>query len=142
MRPREHISARRRIAGLSLIELLVAIVLLAILGAGFMAMYGDVTRHNAAGEQAAPMTWVAQGVMEYELLQTKSATGKPVVLSNAAFGPYVANATVAIAATKTVGGGKKPITPITYYAYLVTVTVTCASGACTPMVLTSYVYTT
>ncbi len=141
MRPREHISARRRIAGLSLIELLVAIVLLAILGAGFMAMYGDVTRHNAAGEQAAPMTWVAQGVMEYELLQTqtKSATGKPVVLSNAAFGPYVANATVATAATKTVGGKKKPIT---YYAYLVTVTVTCASGACTPMVLTSYVYTT
>ena len=139
MRPREHISARRRITGLSLIELLVAIVLLAILGAGFMAMYGDVTRHNAAGEQAAPMTWVAQGVMEYELLQTKSATGKPVVLSNAAFGPYVANATVATAATKTVGGGKKAIT---YYAYLVTVTVTCASGACTPMVLTSYVYTT
>ncbi len=134
MRPREHISARRRIAGLSLIELLVAIVLLAILGAGFMAMYGDVTRHNAAGEQAAPMTWVAQGVMEYELLQTKSATG-PVALSNVAFGPYVANATVATAATKTVGKKK-------YSAYLVMVTVTCASGACTPMVLTSYVYTT
>ncbi|WP_297393775.1 prepilin-type N-terminal cleavage/methylation domain-containing protein [Acidiferrobacter sp.] len=140
MRPREHISARRRIAGLSLIELLVAIVLLAILGAGFMAMYGDVTRHNAAGEQAAPMTWVAQGVMESELLYTEfGPPNEPPPVSNAKFGPYVANATVATAATKTVGGKKKPIT---YYAYLVTVTVTCASGACTPMVLTSYVYTT
>ena len=135
MRLREHLPARRRTAGLSLIELIVAIVLVAILGAGFMAMYGEVTRRNAAGEQTAPMTWVAQGVMEYELLQTELSTaGTPVVISNAAFGPYVANATYTTATTKVPTG--------TYYAYLVTVTVTCASGACTPTVFKSYVYST
>ena len=137
MRPRPYLPTRRRVAGLSLIELIVAIVLLAILGAGFMAMYGEVTRRNAAGEQTAPMTWVAQGVMEYELLSTEYAPpgNKPVSISNAALGPYVANATYSVAATKKVSTG-------TYYAYLVTVTVTCASGACTPMVFTSYVYST
>ena len=139
MRPHQHIPVRRRIAGLSLIELIVAIVLLAILGAGFMAMYGEVTRRNAAGEQTAPMTWVAQGVMEYELLQTELSTaGTPpplVRISNAQLGPYLANATYNTAATKKVPTG-------TFKAYLVTVTVTCASGGCTPMVFTSYVYTT
>ena len=136
MRPRDHTPARRRAAGLSLIELIVAIVLLAILGAGFMAMYGEVTRRNAASEQTAPMTWVAQGVMEYELLQTElSAAGTPFTLSNAQFGPYMANATYTTAATTKVATG-------TYYAYLVTVTVSCASGGCTPMVFSSYVYST
>ncbi|MHB1511713.1 type IV pilus modification PilV family protein [Acidiferrobacter sp.] len=135
MRPREHIPARRRAAGLSLIELIVAIVLLAILGAGFMAMYANVTRRNAAGEQAAPMTWVAQGVMEYELLQTElSAAGTPATFT-VQLGPYVANAAYSTAATTRVSTG-------TYYAYLVTVTVTCASGTCAPMVFTSYVYST
>ena len=139
MRPRPYLPTRRRIAGLSLIELIVAIVLLAILGAGFMAMYGEVTRRNAAGEQTAPMTWVAQGVMEYELLQTElSVAGTPVAF-NAQFGPYAASATYTTAATKTVG---KRANAVTYYAYLVTVTVTCASGGCTPMVFTSYVYST
>ena len=135
MRPRQHIPVRRRVAGLSLIELIVAIVLLAILGAGFMAMYGEVTRRNAAGEQTAPMTWVAQGVMEYELLQTELSTAGTPVAFNAQFGPYLANATYNTAATKNVPTG-------TYHAYLVTVTVTCASGGCAPMVFTSYVYTT
>ena len=133
MRPREHIPARRRVAGLSLIELIVAIVLLAILGAGFMAMYANVTRHNAAGEQAAPMTWVAQGIMEYELLYTEFAAAPPSFTVQ--LGPYVAKTASSVAASKTVSTG-------TYYTYLVTVTVTCASGACAPMVFTSYVYST
>ena len=132
----ERASGRRHAAGLSLLELIVAIVLLAILGAGFMAMYGDVTRHNAAGEQTAPMTWVAQGVMEYELLQTElSAAGTPVAINNAPLGPYLASANYTIKATKTVNTG-------IYDAYLVKVTVTCASGLCAPMVFTSYVYST
>ncbi len=136
MRWREHLPARRRMAGLSLIELIVAIVLLAILGAGFMAMYGQVTRRNAAGEQTAPMTWVAQGVMESQLRSTESsAAGTPPGLSNTPFGPYVANAAVKTVATKKVRG-------TSYYTYLVTVTVSCASGGCTPMVFTSYVYST
>ncbi len=136
MRRRGSALGSRYAAGLSLIELIVAIVLLAILGAGFMAMYGAVTRRNAAGLQAAPMTWVAQGVMEYELLQTElSAAGTPVALNPTAFGPYQASATYKVAATTKVATG-------TYDAYLVTVTVTCTSGACTPMVFTSYVYST
>ena len=136
MRRRGSAPGARQAAGLSLIELIVAIVLLAILGAGFMAMYGAVTRRNAAGLQAAPMTWVAQGVMEYELLQTElSAAGTPVTLNPTAFGPYQASATYKVAATTKVATG-------TYYAYLVTVTVTCTSDTCTPMVFTSYVYST
>lgn len=133
MRSRERVLAGRRVAGLSLIELIVAILLLAILGAGFMAMYANVTRRNAAGEQAAPMTWVAQGIMEYELLYTEFGVAPPSFTVQ--LGPYVANIASSTAATTRVPTG-------TYYAYLVTVTVTCASGACTPMVFTSYVYST
>lgn len=73
---------------------------------------------------------------EYELLQTELSTaGTPVAFGPTAFGPYQATATYKVAATTRVATG-------TYYAYLVTVTVTCASGGCAPMVFTSYVYTT
>lgn len=119
--------------GLSLIELIVAIVLLAILGVGFMAMYGNVTRRNAAGDQVAPMTWVGQGVMEAELLQTELGQG-PFAL-NQRFGPYQVVAQVVTTTLKRVSTGP-------YYAYLVTVTVTCVTGSCPPLTLSSYVYTT
>lgn len=135
MRGLQRAAARRQAAGLSLIELIVAIVLLAILGAGFMAMYAEVTRHNAAGEQAAPMTWVAQGVMEYELLYTEFPGATPPTFNSQPFGPYLASAAIT-------NHGKTAVPTGTYYWYLVTVTVTCASGSCAPMVFASYVYTT
>ncbi len=128
------VARRRQVAGVSLIELIVVIVVLAILGAGFMAMYGDVTRHNASNDQAAPMAWVGQGVMETELLQSELGLA-PFTLNPTAFGPYQASATWTTAASQTIQG-------VTYSAYQVTVTVTCASGACPSLILTSYVYTT
>jgi len=125
--------------GLSLIELIVAIVLLSILAVGFMAMYGDVTGRNAAGSEIAPMTWVGQGVMEAELLQTelgKSPTfSSPPFTLNKTFGPYQAVATwTTTPPTKTRAG--------TYYAYLVTVSVTCVTGSCPTVTFTAHVYTT
>jgi len=49
-RPRD----RRLARGVTLIELVVVIVLLAVLGVGFMAMYADVSRRSAVADQIAP----------------------------------------------------------------------------------------
>lgn len=119
--------------GLSLIELVVAIVLLAILGVGFMVLYGQVTRRDAAGDQVAPMTWVGQGVMEAELAQTEWGQG-PFAL-NQRFGPYQVVAQIVKTTSKRVSTGR-------YYAYLVTLTVTCVATSCPALTLSSYVYTT
>ncbi len=118
--------------GLSLIELIVVIVLLGILGAGFLAMYGDVTRHNATASQIGPMNLLAQGIMQTELLQTELGAA-PFALATTTLGPYKAKATVSQTATRVATG--------TYYSYLVTVTVTCVSGACGPVKLTAHAYT-
>ncbi|MHB8253711.1 MAG: type IV pilus modification PilV family protein [Acidiferrobacter sp.] len=121
--------------GLSLIELIVAIVLLSILAVGFMAMYGDVTQRSAVRDQIAPMTWVGQGLMEFELLQTEIYPNNAPYPVNQAFGPYQAVATVATSKPVQVANNK-------YYAYLVTVTVTCVTGSCPTLTFTAHVYTT
>ena len=68
---------RSQARGVTLIELIVVIVLLAILGVGFLAMYGDVNRHNAMGSQIAPMTWLAQGAMEAVLAERPPRVSPP-----------------------------------------------------------------
>jgi len=124
--------------GFSLIELIAAIVLLGILAVGFMAMYGDVTQRNAAGMEVAPMTWVGQGVMEAELLQTELATqfvqSSPPFNLNQTFGPYQVVASYTQTSTQTPAGK--------YYEYLVTVSVTCVTGSCAPVTFTAHAYTT
>ncbi len=119
--------------GLSLIELIVAIVLLAILGVGFLSMYADVTRRSASADQVAPMTWFAQGVMEEELRQTE--LGLAPFNATQTAGPYKVVAQVVSQTQKRVSTGS-------YYAYFVTVTVTCVTRSCQPLILASYVYTT
>lgn len=119
--------------GLSLIELIVAIVLLAILGVGFLSMYGNVTRRNASADQVAPMTWFAQGVMEDELRQTE--LGLAPFSATQTAGPYKVVARVVSKTRKSVSTGS-------YYSYFVTVTVTCVTRSCQPLILASYVYTT
>jgi prepilin-type N-terminal cleavage/methylation domain-containing protein len=134
MMTEERVSGARE-KGLSLIELVVVIVLLGILAVGFMAMYANVTGRNAMRDQIAPMTWVGQGVMEAELLQTELGSPSPPFTVNQTFGPYQAVATWSTTATTPTRAG-------TYYAYLVTVTVTCVSGSCPTLTFTAHVYTT
>lgn len=119
--------------GVSLLEIIVVIVVLGIMGVAFMSMYADVTRRNAAASQTAGMTWVGQGVMEaFSNSHLCCATGT----YNATFGPYkVAEATTKIPGmtVKTAAG--------TYSAYKITVSVSCVSGSCVPMMFTADAYT-
>jgi len=129
-----------RLQGMTLLELIVVIVLLGILAVGFLAMYGQVTAHNAAGSQTAEMTWVGQGTLEAVLAQPvsntfKANTGTLCQQLNTAYSIYQVTCTVSSLPNKTVAG-------TTYYQYQVTVAVTCASGSCAPMSFAAYAYTT
>jgi prepilin-type N-terminal cleavage/methylation domain-containing protein len=131
---RAGLSMHRTVRGLSLIELITVIVLLGILAVGFMSMYANVSRRNATGAQIAPMTWFGEGVMATELLQTDPLLGSaPFAFGPTTTGPYTVNATVSQTKTKVATG--------TYYAYLITVTVTCVTGSCTPVRFTAHAYT-
>lgn len=129
---RSGLSVYRSMLGLSLIELITVIVLLGILAVGFMTVYANVTRRNAAGAQIAPMTWLGEGVMATELLQTERGSA-PFAFGPTTTGPYTVSATVSHTKTKVATG--------TYYAYLITVTVTCATGSCTPVGFSAHAYT-
>lgn len=131
---RGTLAVYRAARGLSLIELIVAIVLLGILAVGFMSMYGDVSRRNAMGVQIAPMTWLGQGMMDMELLQTDPSVGSaPFAFGPTTIGPYTVDATVSQTKLQTSTG--------TYYTYLIKVTVTCVTGSCTPVGFTAHAYT-
>lgn len=119
---------RSRARGVTLIELIVVIVLLAILGVGFLAMYGDVNRHNAMGSQIAPMTWLAQGAMEAVLAERPPVASPPTTTQ---VPPYTLTTTV----TQVV---QNP--PASISSYQVTVTVACANGSCQPVTLEAYAY--
>ncbi len=126
---RPGLSVRRTVRGLSLIELIAVIVLLGILAVGFMSMYADVTHRNAVSSQVAPMTWLGEGAMSTELLQTELGLA-PSASGPTTIGPYTVRATVKTVAKKG-----------TDDAYLITVTVTCVSGACSPMRFKAHAYT-
>ena len=132
---RGTIAVYRSARGLSLIELIVVIVLLGILAVGFMTMYGNVSRRNAMSAQIAPMTWLGEGAMGMELLQTDPSLGlAPFTFGPTTMGPYRVGATVP-------KPNKTKVKTGTYYAYLVTVTVTCVTGPCTPVRFTAHAYT-
>lgn len=126
--------ARRSHArGVTLIELIVVIVLLAVLGVGFLAMYGDVNRHNAMGSQIAPMTWLAQGAMEAALAERPPMAGNTTTSAP----PYTVTTDVAqIPYVKLATGARATCTLRPCYA--VTVKVTCRT--CVPMTLKAYAY--
>ncbi len=131
---RGTVAAYRGARGLSLIELIVVIVLLGILAVGFMTMYGNVSRRNAMSAQIAPMTWLGEGAMGMELLQTDPSLGlAPFTFGPTTMGPYRVGATVSQTKTKAATGN--------YYAYLIQVTVTCVTGPCTPVRFTAHAYT-
>ncbi len=116
---------RHPMQGVTLIELVVVIVLLAVLGVGFMAMYADVSRRSAVADQIAPMTWLADGAMEAVLAERPKPNGPSFTLS---VPPYTV--TTVVQKTTMPGPGQ----------YQATVTVSCASGSCQPVILTDYAY--
>jgi prepilin-type N-terminal cleavage/methylation domain-containing protein len=116
---------RRHAQGVTLIELIVVIVLLAILGMGFLSMYGAVTRRDAMASQIAPMTWLAQGAMEAVLAERPPARGT-VTLT---FAPYQVVTIV-----------RRVVRNATTAQYQATVTVSCVNGSCQPIVLKDYAY--
>lgn len=122
MRRVRRLGGQGSMRGVTLIELVVVIVLLAVLGVGFMAMYADVSRRSAVADQIAPMTWLAQGAMEAVLAERPPAAATTTL--NAP--PY----TVAVAVQATATAGQ----------YQATVTVSCASGSCQPVTWTDYTY--
>ncbi len=131
---RGTVAVYRHARGVSLIELIAAIVLLGVLAVGFLSMYADVSRRNAMGVQIAPMTWLGQGVMDMELLQTDPSVGSsPSNFGPTTIGPYVVGATVSQTQIQASTG--------TYYTYLIAVTVSCVTGPCTPVRFTAHAYT-
>lgn len=119
-----RLTARRSVQGVTLIELVVVIVLLAVLAVGFMAMYAAVTRRSAVADQIAPMTWLAEGAMEAVLAE------RPPASSNTTFNAPPYTVTMVVQKTTMPGPGQ----------YQATVTVSCASGSCQSVIWTDYAY--
>lgn len=127
----------RSARGVSLLEIIVVIVVLGVMGAGFMSMYADVTRRNASASNIAAMTWLGQGVMEAVLAQQPVNTTTKTLCQgfNGTYGPYQLTCKPRFVASKTTPSG-------TVYDYKITVTVSCVSGACAPVTFKAHAYTT
>lgn len=117
--------SRRSVEGVSLIELVVAIVLIGILGVAFMAMYATVTQQNSSGDDIAAMTWLGEGAMESVLAQRPCCTAVP---SPVTAGPYTVTTTLTYPA------------PAGQPGYLVTVNVSCTNGSCSAITFTAHAY--